>query len=156
SSDLSPIALESESTLACTLTGQVRTALGGETIASLSRADAARSRRVEETPAGADPDDWRSWRRRMLERVRTELGVASGATPLQPRTLRRSESGDFVDERVVFFSDPGVYVPAVLLLPAARRPAPAIVFVNNEAKSADAAPERYWLPLVRAGFAVLA
>jgi cephalosporin-C deacetylase-like acetyl esterase len=149
-----PIALESETTLACTLSGQVKTSLGGETVASLSRADARRSRPPAGTPA--DPERWRTWQRQMLERVRTKLGLSSGTTPLQPRTLRRSEHEHFVDERVVFSSDPGVYVPTVLLLPAAKRPAPVIIFVNQETKSADAAPERYWLPLVRAGYAVLA
>ena len=132
----------------------MKSSLGGETVASLSRADASRSRPPAATPA--DPESWRSWQRQMLERVRTKLGLASGTTPLQPRTLRRSEHESFVDERVVFSSDPGVYVPAVLLLPAAKQPAPAIIFVNQEAKSADAAQERYWLPLVRAGYAVLA
>jgi cephalosporin-C deacetylase-like acetyl esterase len=151
-----PIAPESERTLACTLSGQVKTSLGGETVASLSRADARRSRRPAALPADADPQRWRAWQRELLERVRTKLGVASGTTPLEPRTLRRSKQEDFGDERVVFSSDPGVYVPAVLLLPAEKRPAPAIIFVNEEAKSADAAPERYWLPLVRAGYAVLA
>jgi cephalosporin-C deacetylase-like acetyl esterase len=149
-----PITLESENVLACTLSGQVKTSLGGETVVSLSRADASRSRRPPVTPA--DPEGWTSWQRQMLARVRTKLGVTSGTTPLQPRTLRRSEQENLVDERVVFSSDPGVYVPAVLLLPAAKQPAPAIIFVNEEAKSADAAPERYWLPLVRAGYAVLA
>jgi cephalosporin-C deacetylase-like acetyl esterase len=149
-----PIALEREGTLACTLSGQVKTSLGGETVASLSRADAGRSRPPAATPAG--PEGWRSWQRQMVERVRTGLGVASGTAPLQPRTLRRSEQEGVVDERVVFFSDPGIYVPAVLLLPAAARRVPAIVFINDEAKSADDAPERYWLPLVRAGYAVLA
>jgi cephalosporin-C deacetylase-like acetyl esterase len=157
-----PIALESETTLACTLSGQAKTALGGETVVSLSRADAdaRRSRRPAGTPADMDPESWRTWQRPMRECVRTKLGVAvaSETTPLEPRTLRRSEQENFVDERVVFFSDPGVPVPAVLLLPAAKQgvPVPAIIFVNSEAKSADAAPERYWLPLVRAGYAVLA
>src|SRR5262249_3457314 len=150
-----PIVLESESTLACTLSGQVRTALGGETVASLSRADASRSRSQTRGPAETpdDPEGWSSWQRRMRERVRTKQGDGGGSgsgsrtIPLQPRTLRRWEQESFVDERVVFFSDPGVYVPVVLLLPAAKQPAPAIIFVNTEAKSADAAPERYWLPL---------
>jgi dienelactone hydrolase len=161
-----PINLESETTLACTLSGQVKTSLGGETVVSLSRADAhahahahaSRGRQPDETPA--DAESWRSWQRPMQERVRTKLGVASETTPLASRTLRRSEQENFVDERVVFFSDPGVSVPAVLLLPAGKQgvavPVPAIIFVNGEAKSADAAPERYWLPLVRAGYAVLA
>jgi cephalosporin-C deacetylase-like acetyl esterase len=153
-----PMALESETTLACTLSGQVKTSLGGETVVSLSRADAdaRRSRRLAETPA--DPESWRSWQRQMLERVRAKLGIASGTTALQPRTLRRSEQENVIDERVVFSSDPGVSVPAVLLLPVEKQaaPVPAIIFVNHEAKSADAAPERYWLPLVRAGYAVLA
>jgi cephalosporin-C deacetylase-like acetyl esterase len=149
-----PILLESESALACTLSGQVKTSLGGETVISLSRADASRRRRPVVAPA--DLDTWRSWQRQMLERVTMKLGVESGTTPLQPRTLRRTEQEDFVDERVVFFSDPGVYVPAVLLLPAAKQPSPAVIFINEEAKAAAAAPERYWLPLVRAGYAVLA
>ncbi len=149
-----PIVLDSETTLACTLSGQVKTSLGGETVASLSRADASQRRAPAATPA--DAEGWRSWQRQMLERVGGKLGFPSGTTPLQPRTLRRSEQVSLVDERVVFFSDPGVYVPAVLLLPAAKQRVPAIIFVNQEAKAADAAPERYWLPLVRAGYAVLA
>jgi cephalosporin-C deacetylase-like acetyl esterase len=104
----------------------------------------------------ADPEWWREWQRQMRERIGAKLGVASGTIPLQPRTLHRSVQEGFVDERVVFSSDPGVFVPAVLLLPVATGRAPAIVFINEESKSADAAPERYWLPLVRAGCAVLA
>jgi cephalosporin-C deacetylase-like acetyl esterase len=153
-----PIVLESETTLACTLSGQVKTSLGGETVSSLGRADAIRSRPSEATPV--DPDGWRAWQRRKLESVRAKLGVASPSetTPLEPRTLRRSQNEGFAEERVVFFGDPGVYVPGVLLLPSATatRQVPAVVFLNEEAKAADDAPGRYWLPLVRAGYAVLA
>jgi dienelactone hydrolase len=151
-----PIALESEATLACTLTGQVKTALGGESVVSMSRADATQQRKTATTAMPSDAEGVTAWQGSMRDRVRTRLGVRNEATPLDARTLQRTVHPDFVDERVVFFSDPGVPVPAVLLLPNAKSPVPGIVFVGEEAKSADSAPERYWLPLVRAGHAVLA
>ncbi len=150
-----PIELEREATLACTLSGQVKTSLGGETIASLARADASRSRPPKSGPT--DAETGLAWQRELRARVATSLAIDRGnVTPLQPRLLRRAEHEGFVEERIVFHSDPGVYVPSVLLLPKVSRPMPAVVFLHEESKSGGDAAQRYWLPLVRAGYAVLA
>jgi dienelactone hydrolase len=146
--------LEPEAALTCTVTGQVKTALGGETVFSLNRAEAARLRDRETAPQKRE--NAAEWQRRLREEVKAKLALRTSRDPIDARLLGRSDKGSYVLERVVYFSDPEVYVPGLLFLPKAQGPRPAVVFVNEGGKTAGDAVEKYLRPLAEAGHAVLA
>jgi cephalosporin-C deacetylase-like acetyl esterase len=146
--------LESEAVLTCTTTGQVKTALGGETVYSLNRAEALRVRDREPLPQNRER--WPDWQRRLREAVRARIALESTQTPLNARQLARTDKGTYILEKVLYYSEPEVYVPGLLFLPKVETPRPAVIFVNESGKSADGIVDRYLRPLVEAGNAVLA
>ena len=149
-----PIVLETEAALACTTTGQVKTSLGGETVSSLNRAEAARIR--DRAPLPARPDALPEWRRRLRSEVESLLALSPVDAPLNARTLDRADRGGYVVEKTVYYSEPEIYVPGLLFLPKKSGPAPGVVFVNEEGKAAAGVVENYLRPLAEAGVAVLA
>jgi dienelactone hydrolase len=66
------------------------------------------------------------------------------------------DHGSHIVEKTVFYSEPGIYVPALLFLPKKPGAAPAAVFINEEGKTAGAVVENYLRPLAESGVAVLA
>src|SRR5438876_11041607 len=68
-----PIVLEADSALACATTGQVKTALGGETVFSLNRAEAIRIRDREPLPGKRDA--WADWRHGLRTEVRSRMSL---------------------------------------------------------------------------------
>ncbi|HSB17244.1 MAG TPA: alpha/beta fold hydrolase [Bryobacteraceae bacterium] len=147
-------ALETEADLAATLTGQVRTSIGGETLSSLNRARFRGLRAGAAAPAGRE--QWQRWQARLRRTISGKIALPSSAEPLQANTLVRADKGAYTLEKLVYYSEPGIYVPALLLLPRSVKPAPGIIFVNDNGKSAGGVVERYLRPLVEAGRAVLA
>jgi dienelactone hydrolase len=57
-------------------------------------------------------------------------------------------------EKIVYSSEPGIYVPSVLLLPKTTGTHPTVLFVNENGKAEPALVERYLEPLVKTGFVV--
>ena len=147
-----PILLDTEASLASTTTGQVKTALGGETVFSLNRADAARIR--DRAPLPANRRAWQDWRQRLRSEVTARLAVTETDTPLNVRKFDGADRGAYLFEKIVYDSDPGVYVPGILLLPKSNTRSAAVVFVNEAGKTAAGVVDNYLLPLVRAGIAV--
>ena len=95
--------LESEAALTCTVTGQVKTALGGETVFSLNRAEAARLRDRETAPEKRE--NLAGWQHRLREEVRARLTLEPSRSPLNARQLGRVDKGTYVLEKVVYYSD---------------------------------------------------
>jgi len=149
-----PIVLEPDSALACTTTGQVKTSLGGETVYSLNRAEAALISDREPLPASRDA--WLAWRSRLRAEVESRIALSRTKSALQPRTLDRVDRGSYILEKVVYYSEPEVYVPAVLLLPKTGSAMPAVVFANEGGKTAPGVVDNYLRPLAESGVAVLA
>jgi pimeloyl-ACP methyl ester carboxylesterase len=58
-------------------------------------------------------------------------------------------------ERLIYRPEPGIFIPALLLLPKKSGPLPAVVVVNEEGKSAGETVDRLLAPLCKAGCAVL-
>jgi dienelactone hydrolase len=149
-----PIVLEPDAALACTTTGQVKTSLGGETVYSLNRAEAAMIRDRESLPASREA--LRAWRSRLHAEVESRITLNRTESALQPRTLDRVDRGSYILEKVVYHSEPEVYVPAVLLLPKTGSAISAVVFANESGKTAPGVVDNYLRPLVESGVAVLA
>jgi dienelactone hydrolase len=146
--------LESEAALTCTVTGQVKTALGGETVFSLNAAEGARLRDREAVPQKRE--NIAEWQRRLRGEVSEKLALKSSRSPVNARQLGRVDKGSYVLEKVVYYSEPEVYVPGLLFLPKAQGPRPAVIFVNEGGKTAGNVIEKYLRPLAEAGTAVLA
>ncbi len=147
-------AIESGADLAATETGQVRTALGGESILSLNRAAAASLRSRATAPDRARNNA--TWRQQLLKDITVRIRVPEERAPLNPQVLVGIDKGSYFLEKLVYYSEPEVYIPALLFLPKKQGPSPAVVFVNEAGKSADGVPESYLEPLVKAGYVVLA
>ncbi|HEU0123183.1 MAG TPA: acetylxylan esterase [Bryobacteraceae bacterium] len=122
------IQLATEEELQCTATGQVLTSLGGETVYSLNRSRASRAGAV--SPA--------------REKV---LAVARALTRYAPANRQPAVTGygvlprnGYRIEKLTYESEPGMRIPAVLAIPAARAAgAPGVVIADCAGKSAAAA-----------------
>jgi cephalosporin-C deacetylase-like acetyl esterase len=136
-----PTVLESAESLHASPGGEVSMSLGGETVATLNRAHA---RRLARTRGAA-----------LANTVQAAIALDLRPTPLDPRALGRFDKGAFALEKVVYHSEPDIFVPGVLMLPKQRGPMPAVVFVNEEGKATKALVDQFLKPLVEAGVAVL-
>jgi len=61
--------------------------------------------------------EWQGWRRTFRRALVRELGPNPEEVPLRPKTVERSDQGDYVREKVVFDSDAFNSVPAWVLTP---------------------------------------
>jgi cephalosporin-C deacetylase-like acetyl esterase len=145
-----PTPLEPEARLFATTTGQVRTALGGETVFSLSRAEG----RIERKPPPARREDWAFWRDQLRKTVTARIGAEAPSSPLNARVLGRDDRETYVLEKLVFYSEPEIFVPGLLLLPKKQGRLPGLVFVPEEGNS-GAVAEQYLAPMAEAGHVVL-
>ncbi len=156
------IEAETEEALRATDSGQVMASLGGETVFSLNLKRLEQIRPARTAPAGTQA------LATYQKEIRRQLAAAIGfnppksAPPLKPFGQIAREG--YRMEKLVYESEPGIRVPAVLLVPEAAGGAqaklPAIVYVHGRGKAAGArAPSGATSDLqqlVKAGFVVLA
>ena len=126
---------EPDEALRCTDSGQVSVSLRGESVYSLNlkRVDEGRPRRAPASTAEAAA----------ASRSATE-NDARRLTAFDPRTddlhvrpFGRVEAKGYTLEKMVYESEPGIIVPALLFLPkSAAAKKPAVVYVNERGKSA--------------------
>ena len=145
-----PAPLEPEAALYCTTSGQIRTALGGETVFSLSRAEG----RIQREPLPVARQAWTQWREQLKKTVSDLIGCTAPQSALNPRILARADKGTFTLEKIVFYSEPEIFVPGLLLLPKQKGPRPGMVFVPEEGNNSGVV-EKYLRPLAEAGYVVL-
>ena len=117
--------------------------------------------------------EWRSWRRRLLAKIRTSLGRTPEKVPLRPKTIERADCGDHIRERIAYDTTPGMSVPAYLLIPKdvakSRGPVPAVLAIHGhgygacdlvglspEEESGGNVHKNYALEFVRRGVVALA
>ena len=147
------VPVESAEKLFATSTGEVTTSLGGESVFTLNRSTARKLRSRFQTPK--NKSDLPEWRRQMRDEVSSRLGVNVDPGPLQPVSLLDVDQGSVRLEKVVYYSEPEIFVPGLLFLPKATGPHPAVVFVNEDGKAAAGIVENYLRPLAEAGYVVL-
>lgn len=136
-------AVEPAENLHATASGEVTMSLGGETVSSLNRAHAARLAAARKP----GPD--------LKETIRASAAIERPAAGLPARVLERLDRGAYALEKVVYDSEPGVYIPSVLLLPKSGGKHAAVLFINEDGKAEPKLIEHYLEPLVKGGFAVL-
>src|SRR5262249_39375942 len=116
---------------------------------SLSRAE------PQERPGlPATREGWARWREELKKTVAAQIGCALPAPASNARILARADKGTFTLEKIVFYSEPEIFVSGLMLVPKEAGPRPAIVFVPEEGNN-GAAVEAYLQPLAEAGFLVL-
>lgn len=138
--------------LFATATGEVTTSLGGETVFSLNRTKARELRSDVQFPKNRS--DLPTWRGEMRDKILSRLGVEFNSAPLQPASLVQRDEGSLQMEKVVYYSEPEIFVPGLLFLPKTPGPHPAVVFVNENGKAADGIIDDYLRPLAEAGYVV--
>ncbi len=125
------VQLEPDEALRCTDSGQVSVSLGGESVYSLNlkRADEGRPRRAPTSTAEAAAATERDARRLTAFDPRID--------DLHVRPFGRVEAKGYTLEKMVYESEPGIIVPALLFLPeGAAAKKPAVVYVNERGKAA--------------------
>lgn len=137
------IQIATEQDLQCTATGQVVDLPDAETVFSLNRKRAAEIRRPQLAPAAL--------RARACELTGYE--TVPGPVSLRPYgTLARD---GYHIEKLVYESEPGIQVPALLFTPdtggSSRKP--ALVYLNGRGKAAGVTEDVE--PFVKSGFVVL-
>ena len=88
-----------------------------------------------------DKAEWAVWRRALADRLVDLLGGFPGErVPLAPEVTDWIDEGAYVRERVVFTSEPGVRVPAWLLVPHAippGRPVAGLLCLHGHGRGKD-------------------
>ena len=146
------VAAEPPENLFSTATGEVATSLGGETVFSLNRATARELRSRAQVPKTRS--ELPQWRRQMRDKVLSRLGVRLERGSLDPQRLMEVDKGSYTLKKIVYYSEPEIFVPGLLFLPKTKGPHPAVVFVNEGGKAAHGVVEDYLRPLVEAGYVV--
>ncbi len=116
-----PPATEAE--LACTKTGQVVTSLGGQTVFTLTR-DRARALNPPATPS---PDV-----------LRRQINWREDSSVPTVRAYGSERRGGLLIEKLLYESEPGILIPAVIVSQTASAPAsrPAVLLASSEGKRA--------------------
>jgi cephalosporin-C deacetylase-like acetyl esterase len=150
-----PMEFETEADLFCTSTGQVTTSLGGETIFSISRTEAARVRPQRKTPATTN--DLRSYQNDIRAQAQNLIAFEMPTGDLNTKSLGGSKRDGYRIEKLIYESAPGITIPGLLFLPdkAAGKLRP-VLYLHEGGKAAEAAPGGEIESMVRAGAAVLA
>lgn len=138
--------------LQCTPEGEVMLLPGARSVYDLNR-DYARQLAEQRKKLWAETP-----RPELLQRVRQIAGVRPLAELPAPQVLQRDvvKRDGYQIEKILFQPEKGIYLPALLFVPAGEGPKAAVVYVHEDGKQAHAQPGGPIETLVRAGTMVLA
>ena len=130
------IAIATEEELNATTTGQVVTSLGGETVHSLNK------KRADQFHPGAVTP----------QQIAKRVAFVKPEGALNVRNFGRLEGDGYHIERLVYETEPGITIPALLYLPERAGRKPAVIYAASEGKASAGGEAE---SLVKAGFVVL-
>jgi dienelactone hydrolase len=143
-----------EEELNCTPTGQLATSLGGETASTLN------IRRlggiVPLRPQLSSTDVLDRFRDGLKGKILATTRLERSSAPLNPRTSGTVRRQGYRIERLLFDSDAGRYVPALLAIPDRAPTARVAVYVDDRGKAAGFPTGGTCDQLARMGYIVLA
>lgn len=143
------IAVEQESTLWCTPTGQVMSSFGGKRLLDIHRSE-ARGLAEKLTKRRLEP----SFRRELAGRIRERLGLLAARVELRPRPIGETRSGNVTIERLLLETEPGIVVPVrVFHLGSEAASQPVVVYLRDRDAAADST--NVFETLLRQGWAVI-
>ena len=93
----------------------------------LDLSDKALDRRAAEYEKLKTPEDVARYQQRLREFFVAKLGGFPERTPLNARVVGRQQRDGYRIEKVIFESQPGMFVTAILYLPEAKPPYPAVL-----------------------------
>lgn len=140
--------LDSEADLRCTRTGQVLEDLKGKSVFDLNREKAAELAKLRAKMSLTNSE----LRARVSRMIGMEL-AAPAATMTRAGTIDRDS---YRIEKLIFETEPGMQIPALLFVPAGKVDLPIVIYLNGLGKSADAAKGGPIEKLALAGNRVLA
>ena len=144
----------SERALFCTPGGQVQGSIKGQTMQKLN---ALRAREL--APKRAVPKTRAALKKQLdalRRKVKERICFRRARTPLKAKTVRTQKMPGGVIESLVFDSEPGMPVPALLFVPSDPRPgAPVVVHASDAGKPVAPGPATLPVRLARRGFPVL-
>jgi len=145
---------ETPADLNCTESGRTLTSLGGETGQTLN-AKYMEKIYPKRTPPRNEKEA-KALRAELLETVKRRIGFESAAPPVQEAALLGTFTAeDFKAEKLLFQSEPGIEIPALLLTPAKRRKgSPVLLHLSDFGKPDDPDRPSLAIALVRRGYAV--
>jgi len=148
-----PFATEDEKTLWCTSTGQVLTSLGGKSVAELNR-DYAKSI----IPKFKEPksiDEINLEQKRILEIAKKLTGYKPLTHPIESRIVGSFQFGDFIGEKVIYYSESDVFIPGILIFPTKNKPPyPSVVYLDETAKISESKSNNIIKTLLNEGVSV--
>jgi dienelactone hydrolase len=138
--------------LRCTPEGEVMLLAGARSVYDLNR-DYARQLAEQRKKLWAQTP-----RPELLERIRQIAGIRPLANLPAPEVLQRGvvKRPGYEIEKLLFQPEKGIYLPALLFIPAGDGPKAAVLYIHEDGKQADAQPGGQIETLVRAGHMVLA
>lgn len=90
---------------------------------------------------GETPADWTAWRAALRGKLTELLRLTDQEpVPLDPRVIAEVDAGSYMRRTVVFTSEPGMDIPAYLLVPksvTALRPVPGILTLHGHGRGRD-------------------
>ncbi len=140
-------AIRRQPELQCTRTGQVLSELKGKSVFDLN-AEAADSL-ARQRPANRSRDE-------LLNEVRRLIGLRAVPKLVGPREAGEVKREGYAIRKLLFETEPGIKVPALLFEPAEATSRPLVVYVHGAGKAAEAGPGGAIEKLVKAGQRVLA
>lgn len=149
------VQIESEADLRCAASGQVTVSLGGETIFSLNRAEAARVKPRRKAPSTID--ELRNYQQEIRNQAQKLIAFEKPAGDLKLRKFGEIKRAGYRIEKLTFESAPGIVIPALMFIPdGASGKRPAVLYLHERGKADEAAPGGEIEGLVRAGAVALA
>jgi len=146
---------EREDTLWCTPSGQVSLQSEGETVFSLNLKRAERLLAQRKWPSG--PEEISAFRDRIRNSVVGLTAVQKTQAPTQVKRFGEVRRAGYRIERLIFESETGIPVPSLLFVPdQIQGRNPAVLYVHEAGKSAEAGPGGEIEGLTRAGNIVMA
>lgn len=147
-----PVDVLTDADLRVTETGQVQSSLKGRTLHDLIRAEAQARWQMHRAAAGSERDrvDAAVRAARRLSGYRAPRGLPA------PVFAGRYQRDGYTVERYFVESDGGYPLPYLLFEPAADGPHPAVLYVHDDGKTAEAEPGGAIEALVQDGYVVLA
>jgi cephalosporin-C deacetylase-like acetyl esterase len=104
-------------------------------------------------------EQWESYQLEIQNKIHDIIGPFPDKTPLNPRITGTIERPDFTVEKIIYESQPGFFVTAVLLIPGQMTgPAPAVIYASGHTANGFRSEvyQRKIINLVKKGFVVLA
>ncbi len=101
------------------------------------------------------PEEIAEYQRAMRQFFVEHLGGFPERTPLKARIVGKKSYPDYRIEKIIYESQPGFFVPAILYLPKAEPPYPGVLLLCGHTENGKAGYQQVAIPLVKNGMAVL-